>query len=53
VEGPGLLLPDFERRWAEPGARAVLMELVRAVEREPSMLGASAHLLAFGRRAPE
>jgi ubiquinone/menaquinone biosynthesis C-methylase UbiE len=49
VEGPGMLLPDFERRWADPAARAVLMEVVRTVEREPSMLGASPHLLACGR----
>jgi len=50
VEGPGMLLPDFERRWADEAARAVLMEVVRTVEREPSMLGASPHLLGVGRR---
>ena len=49
LEGPGMLLPDFERRWADPAARAVLMEVVRTVEREPSMLGASPHLLGVGR----
>jgi SAM-dependent methyltransferase len=51
VEGPGMLLPDFERRWADPVSRAVLMEVVRTVEREPSMLGASPHLLAVAGRA--
>ena len=48
VEGPGMLLPDFESRWADPASRAVLMEVVRAVEREPSLKGASPHLLAVG-----
>jgi ubiquinone/menaquinone biosynthesis C-methylase UbiE len=50
VEGPGAFVPDFARRWAEPAARARLLDLVRRVESEPSLLGASPHLLAVGRR---
>lgn len=49
VEGPGALLCDFERRWADEAAREVLLETVRAVEREPSLLGASPHWLAVAR----
>ena len=51
VEGPGWMLADFENRWARPVLRADLMEVARALEVEPSMLGASAHLLGLGRRA--
>jgi SAM-dependent methyltransferase len=49
VEGPAALMPDFERRWADPAAREVLMDLTRRVEREPALLGASPHLLAIAR----
>jgi len=48
IEGPLWLLSDFEARWADSAHRARMLELVRAVEREPSLLGASAHLLATG-----
>jgi SAM-dependent methyltransferase len=51
VEGPGALLPDFARRWADPAARATLLEMLRVVEREPELLGASPHLLGVGRKA--
>ncbi|HEX9190005.1 MAG TPA: class I SAM-dependent methyltransferase [Vicinamibacteria bacterium] len=51
VEGPGALVPDFADRWREAGARARLLDLVRRVEREPALLGASPHLLAVARRA--
>jgi ubiquinone/menaquinone biosynthesis C-methylase UbiE len=50
VEGPGACVPEFAKRWADPAARARLADLVRRVEREPSLLGASPHLLAVGRR---
>ena len=50
VEGPGAFVPDVARRWADPKARARLVDLVRRVEREPALLGASPHLLAVGQR---
>lgn len=50
VEGPGAFVADFARRWADMRARARLLDLVRRVEREPALLGASPHLLAVGRR---
>jgi SAM-dependent methyltransferase len=49
VEGPAALFPDFERRWADPAARAVMLDAMRWVEREPALMGASPHLLAFAR----
>ena len=51
VEGPGALLCDFERRWEDAAAREALLRTVRAVEREPTLLGASPHWLAVARVA--
>jgi SAM-dependent methyltransferase len=50
VEGPGAFVPDFRRRWEDPGSRERLLDLVRRVERETALLGASPHLLGVGRR---
>lgn len=48
VEGPAWLLQDFTEQWADSSRRERLLEAVRSVEREPSLLGASVHLLAVG-----
>jgi len=50
VEGPGWLVPDFEARWQDDQRRQQLLDAIARVEREPSMLGASAHLIAVARR---
>jgi SAM-dependent methyltransferase len=48
VEGPGWFVPDLEARLGDTKKRQVLMEAIRKVEEEPSILGASPHLLALG-----
>jgi SAM-dependent methyltransferase len=50
VEGPGWMLPDFDDRWDDPVRRAALLRVARALESEPSVLGASAHLIVVGRK---
>ncbi|MFL6139810.1 MAG: class I SAM-dependent methyltransferase [Frankiaceae bacterium] len=50
VEGPGGWLPGVAALLRVEAERDVLLELTAMVESEPSMLGASAHLLAIGRR---
>jgi SAM-dependent methyltransferase len=50
VEGPGWLLPDLDEWWRDIGRRERLLHLIAAVEREPSLLGVSGHLLAVARR---
>ena len=47
VEGPAWLLQDFDTHWDDPGRRERLLDVVRRVEADPSLLGASAHLLAI------
>lgn len=50
IEGPGWLARDFDRLWNDPAQRERLLNVVRKVEREPSILGATAHIMAIGRR---
>jgi SAM-dependent methyltransferase len=50
VEGPAWLLQDFDAHWDDPGRRERLLDVVRRVEADPSLLGASAHLLAVARK---
>lgn len=49
VEGPAFALPDFEARWSRAETREILLRLLRAVETEKALLGASPHLLACAR----
>jgi SAM-dependent methyltransferase len=46
VEGPCWLLSDFDSWWDNGEYRERLLQIARAVEREPSLLGVSAHMVA-------
>lgn len=50
VEGMAHWIPDITDRLADPDKRALLLELLERTEREPALLGATAHLLAIARR---
>jgi len=50
VEGPGWLVGDFESRWNDVTTRNDMLAVARALEAEPSIVGASAHLLGIGRK---
>jgi ubiquinone/menaquinone biosynthesis C-methylase UbiE len=50
VEGPAWMLDDFDERWDNPVLREDVMDVARRLEAEPSILGASAHLLGIGRK---
>jgi ubiquinone/menaquinone biosynthesis C-methylase UbiE len=50
VEGPGWMVPDFDARWEREAERKDLMDVARALESEPSIRGASAHLLCVARK---
>ncbi len=47
IEGIGWLLSDFDERWEKD--REMILRAVRSVEKEPSLIGASAHLLGVAR----
>jgi ubiquinone/menaquinone biosynthesis C-methylase UbiE len=50
VEGPAWLLGNLEAHWRDPQHRLALLQALEAVEEEPALLGASAHILAVARR---
>jgi SAM-dependent methyltransferase len=50
VEGIAHWMPDITARLADPADRALILELVANTEREPAVLGATAHLLAATHR---
>lgn len=49
VEGPGSFRPELDGWLEDDERRDVLLRAIRRVESEPTVLGASSHLLAFGR----
>jgi ubiquinone/menaquinone biosynthesis C-methylase UbiE len=50
IEGPAWVLPELDSWLEDPLRRARLLEAVRRVETEPSLLGATAHILVVCRR---
>ena len=48
IEGPGWLLAE---RWEDERAREHILLVARTLEREPSVIGTSSHLLAVARKA--
>jgi SAM-dependent methyltransferase len=50
LEGPAWLLGDLDDRWADGERRERALAAARSVEREETLLGLSAHLLAVARR---
>jgi hypothetical protein len=42
---------DAVPHWSDPDRRQRLLDLVRTLEAEPSLLGASSHLMAVARKA--
>lgn len=50
IEGFGWLMPDFDNRWNDIEEREILMSLLEMTESEPSLLGASSHIMAVGKK---
>lgn len=50
IEGPGWLARDFDRLWNDLTQRERLLAAIRKIEREPSILGATSHVMAIGRK---
>jgi SAM-dependent methyltransferase len=48
VEGPLGASPQVAEAWEDPAKRDVLLDLVRRVEREPTLMGIGPHLLLVG-----
>jgi ubiquinone/menaquinone biosynthesis C-methylase UbiE len=50
VEGPAGFMPNFEQFWNDDTLRERLLRCLRAIESDPTILGATGHLLAVGQR---
>ncbi len=50
IEGIAWSGARFQEVWNNPEGRTAMMEFLAVVEREPSILGASAHFVALARR---
>jgi ubiquinone/menaquinone biosynthesis C-methylase UbiE len=48
VEGISYVMVDFDENWAVEGLREFLLDIIRRTEEEPSLLGASPHILCVG-----
>ena len=46
VQGPGLAASDVDERMSDPVKRARLLDWIRCVEQEPTLLGISKHFVA-------
>jgi len=53
IEGPGWLARDFDRLWNDAQQRERVLAAVRKVEHEPSVLGASSHIMAIARKSTQ
>lgn len=49
VQGPGAAATDLDGRMCDPEKRAQLLDLIRSVEEEPTLLGMSAHFVVVAR----
>ncbi len=50
VEGPGWVARDLDEWWQDETLRERLLEVVRAVETEPTLLGMTSHLMGVGKK---
>jgi hypothetical protein len=50
IEGPVWSSARFPDTWNDPALRENLMQFLSLIEREPSVQGASAHLMALAHR---
>ena len=46
VEGPAMWVNGFDRAWADPDKRALILEFLRTTESEPAILATGSHFLA-------
>jgi ubiquinone/menaquinone biosynthesis C-methylase UbiE len=50
VEGPVWVMENFAKHWDDLGKRSLLLEFLRSVEEERTLLGATAHMIGIGEK---
>ena len=51
IEGFAGILPQLEEHWDDPDKRDVIVEMARAIESEPTLLGVGPHIMVVARNA--
>lgn len=51
IEGPGWILEDLEDFWSRPERRDTFFELIKTIESEKSLIGASLHIMAIASKS--
>ncbi len=52
VEGFTMAMPQLNEAWDSPEQQALIVDMARAIESEPSLLGLGPHLMAIARHSP-
>lgn len=50
IEGPAGLIPDFDTVWEDEKMRERIVNFLRQIETEPTLLGLGSHLMAVGHK---
>jgi ubiquinone/menaquinone biosynthesis C-methylase UbiE len=50
LQGPSWLLGDFDEQWEDLERKKIILEVLRLIEDEATLLGINAHLLALGKK---
>jgi ubiquinone/menaquinone biosynthesis C-methylase UbiE len=51
VEGPFWAFADLDDQWRDAARREILLKAIRSIENEPSLIGASAHIIGVARKS--
>ncbi len=47
IEGAAVFLQDLEEQWRDPASRERVLEALRWLEDEPSVMGVTGHIIAI------
>lgn len=50
IEGPAWACTDLASSWRDDARRKTLLDVIRRLEEEPALIGASAHIMVIGRK---
>jgi ubiquinone/menaquinone biosynthesis C-methylase UbiE len=50
IEGPVWVMGNFSKHWDDPKKRALMLEFLRTIEEERTLLGATAHMIGIGKK---